>query len=89
MANTGQVPLKTKVVFGKKGLLAPTPPIYTKIATVFLYAAAVINGAILTFPQIPTPLKETVAMYSTEAVAFVHFICNTFGITVVNPNTNN
>lgn len=84
----GQAPYRTKVVFGKKGLLAPTPPVYTKIATVALYVAAVFNAALLAFPQIPTEIKTDIALYSTEGVAFIHAICNLFGITIAAPNAN-
>jgi hypothetical protein len=86
MANTTPT-TPTKVTFGFPSLLKDTPQIATTIATVSIYVAAVLNLVFLSFPQIPTPIKTSVAMYSSEAVAFIHAICNMFGLTPTTPST--
>ena len=72
---------QTKVSFGIPSLMSKsTPQIATRVATVCLYVAAVINAAFLFFPQIPTNVKIMVGEYSASAVGFIHFICNMFGL---------
>jgi hypothetical protein len=76
-----------KVTFGPASIFKDTPQIATGIATASIYIAAVLNLIMLSFPQIPTPLKTSVAEYSTEAVAFIHAICNMFGLNPATPPT--
>lgn len=79
-------PPATKVTFGLPSLLKKTPQIATTVATLSLYLAAVLNLVFISFPQIPAPLKTTVAQYSLEAVTFIHAICNMFGLQATGPN---
>jgi hypothetical protein len=74
-----------KVTFGPASIFKDTPQIATGVATASIYVAAVLNLIMLSFPQIPTPLKTSVAEYSTEAVAFIHAICNMFGLNPATP----
>ena len=76
-----------KITFGVPSLKKPTPQIATTVATVILYAAGVINLVFLSFPSIPTPIKTVVGEYSASGVAFVHAICNMFGLTPQNPSS--
>lgn len=86
--STTTTTVPTKVSFGLPSLFKDTPQIATTIATVSIYLAAVLNLIMLSFPQIPTTIKTSVAEYSTEAVAFIHAICNMFGLTVTGPSTS-
>lgn len=72
---------QSSVSFGIPSLLTKnTPQIATRIATVCLYLAAIINSVFLFFPQIPVNVKITVGEYSASAVGFIHFLCNMFGL---------
>jgi hypothetical protein len=76
-----------KVTFGPASLFKDTPQIATGIATASIYIAAVLNIILLSFPQIPVTLKTSVGMYSAEGVAFIHAICNMFGLNPATPPT--
>jgi len=78
--------MPTTTKFGFSQLAAETPAIAKAIAQVTIYAVAITNVALSSFPQIPVSLKAEVAGYTGGALLFINTICQMFGLQVTNPS---